>query len=168
VKEIAAPPDLLEKTKTELARAQLLDKPAPIFTAERWFNGDPVPLESQAGNLVALYFFATWCPHCAEERPFVLDLERRFGPLGVRFIGVTDHERGQTPEVLKQHLLEQQIPFSVLQDNRATSIAYKIDVIPMLALIDRNGNLRWCDRASVLSDWTIEKLLNEGQEPAKK
>jgi len=161
MKEFASPPDMLLKVNSELARAQMLDKPAPAYKAETWFNGEPAPLESQAGNLVALYFFATWCTNCAEERPFVLDLERRFAPRGVCFIGVADHEQGQTPEVIRQHLLENRIPFRVFQDDHTTSNAYKIDGIPMLALIDRTGKLRWCDKASILSDWTLEKLLNE-------
>ncbi|HUR28796.1 MAG TPA: TlpA disulfide reductase family protein [Planctomycetota bacterium] len=168
LKEFGAPQELLAKTNSELARAQMLDKPAPAWKAETWFNGEAAPLESQAGNLVALFFFATWCSNCAEERPYVLDLERRFGPRGVCFIGVTDHQEGQTPEMIRAHLAEQRIPFRVFQDDHATSNAYKIDGIPMIALIDRKGILRWCDKVTILSDVTLEKLLAEGQETGKK
>ena len=168
VKEIGAPPDLLEKSNTEIARARMLDKPAPIYRAESWFNGEPAPLELQSGSVVALYFFATWCPNCAAELPFVLDLEQRIAPRGVRFIGIVDHSQCQTPEVVKQYLATKQIAFSVLQDNGEAAAMYKATTIPMLVLIDRSGNLRWCDKPSVLADWTIENLVNEGLEPPKK
>ena len=174
VKEVGAPPEQLTRTSAELERALLLDKQAPVYGAESWFNGEPAPLELQSGNVVALYFFATWCPNCAAELPFVLDLEKRFAPLGVRFIGVTDHSSpggtvpAQTPESIRKHLAEHHIGFSVFQDNGQTSVVYKVTTIPMLALIDRGGVLRWCDKPSTVADWTIEKLLSEGLEPAKK
>ncbi len=168
VKDVGAPADLLAKTNTELARAQMLDKPAPRFQPETWFNGDPTTLESQAGGVVALYFFATWCPNCLAELPFVLDVERRFAPLGVHFIGVTNHSKGQTPADIKQYLAEKQISFPVFQDNGAAGSAYQVGTIPMIAVIDRLGNLRWCENPSLLLDSMIEKLLNEGLEPAKK
>ena len=151
-----------------ISKAALLDKPAPIYRAESWFNGEPAPLELQSGSVVALYFFATWCPNCAAELPFVLDLEQRIAPRGVRFIGIVDHSQCQTPEVVKQYLATKQIAFSVLQDNGEAAAMYKATTIPMLVLIDRSGNLRWCDKPSVLADWTIENLVNEGLEPPKK
>ncbi|MEO6709160.1 MAG: redoxin domain-containing protein, partial [Planctomycetota bacterium] len=168
VKEIGAPADQLQKTNSELARALLLDKQAPLYQAETWFSGDPAPLELQSGNVVALYFFATWCPNCSAELPFLLDLERRFAPKGVRFIGVVDHQQGQTPEVVRNYLTEKRIPFTVFQDNHATSTAYKVDTIPTVALIDRNGNLRLIEKPSMVADSTLDMLVREGLEPAGK
>lgn len=168
IKEVGAPADQLEATRTELARALLFEQPAPIYTPETWISGEPAPLESQAGNLVALFFFASWCPNCGEELPFVREMDRRFGPLGVRFIGVTDHGQGQTADAVRTYVAQRQIPFSVFQDNGATSIAYKATAIPMLALIDRSGRLRWVDKPALLTDATIEQLLREGLEPAAK
>ncbi len=168
IKEIGAPPDMLAKMKTQLARAQMLDKPAPAYKGELWYSGDPLPLEAQLGAVVAIYFFATWCPNCEKELPFVLDLQRRYEPLGVRFVGVINKSKGQTPDVVRAHLVEKRIPFTVMQDNGGTSNTYKVETIPMLALVDRFGNLRWIDNPSSLAESTLERIVNEGLEPPPK
>ncbi len=153
--------DTAEAAKIYLAYAKSLDKPATPWTAEGWVQGEPVTLDSFAGQVVALYFFASWCPHCAEELPFVLDLEHRYAPLGVKFVGVVNHSHGQTIESVKQHLKEKNIPFTVMMDAGATTTAYSSPAIPHLVLIDRFGKARWRDNPSNLADWTIKKLLSE-------
>ncbi len=162
IKEVAEPPAMLAKMNGQLARALMLDRPAPAYQGDVWFNGDPVPLESQAGNLLALYFFATWCTNCEAELPYLQELERRYGPQGLRVLGVVNREKEQTPEIVRAYLAEKHISFSVLQDGGATSQKYRVGTIPMLALIDRRGVLRWCDNPSVLPKATLERLVNEG------
>lgn len=168
LKEVGNPPEQVSRVKSQLARAQMLEKPAPAYRAETWFSGDPMPLESQLGAVVAICFFATWCPNCEAELPYLLDLEQRFTARGVRFVGVVNQGKGQTPDVVRQFLVKERIPFTVFQDNGAAGTTYKVDTIPMLALIDRFGNLRWCDNPSTLAESTIERIMNEGLEPAKK
>jgi thiol-disulfide isomerase/thioredoxin len=167
VKEVGSPPEQLSKMHAQLARALLLDKPAPRYAAERWYNSDPLPLEGQVGMVVGLYFFATWCANCEAELPFMFDLERRLAPRGVRLIGVVDQAKGQSAELVQKFLSEKGIQFAVLQDNGATSAKYKAGTIPMLALIDRLGTLRWLDNPSTLLESTIDQIVDVMPEPAK-
>lgn len=143
----------------ELAKA--LDQPARPWSAQTWVQGGPAPLELLGGQVVALYFFASWCPNCAKELPFVLDLEKRFTPRGVAFVGAMDHSRGQTAESLRKYLPEKKIPFPVFMHDGATSTEYGLPSIPHLVLIDRAGRMRWRDHPANLSDWTLETLLAE-------
>ena len=40
------------------------------------------------GNLVVINFWATWCPPCLEEVPVLIELQSRYRPRGVRFVGL--------------------------------------------------------------------------------
>lgn len=141
--------------------SKLLDQPAPTWTADAWVQGEPTPLELCGGRVVALYFFASWCPNCAKELPFMLDLEKRFTPRGVAFVGVMDQSRGQTVASLATYLREKKLGFPVLQHAGPVSTAYGLPSIPHLVLIDRAGRVRWRDNPANLADWTLEKLLAE-------
>ncbi|MBM3990298.1 MAG: redoxin domain-containing protein [Planctomycetes bacterium] len=150
-----------ENMKSELGFARQLGTAATPWKAERWIVGEPAPLEILSGQVVALYFWATWCPNCAKEEAFVIDLARRLGPKGLALIGVTDHQQGQTPESILLHVQSKGYNFPVFQDNGATSLAYKATSIPHLVLIDRHGKVRWNDSPADLYDATIMKLLAE-------
>ncbi len=152
--------DLVTSAKTTLGIARTLDKPAIPWVAESWVQGDPVTLDSIAGRVIALYFFASWCPHCAEELPFILDLERRYTPKGLKFVGVVNHSQKQTADSVRQYLKDKGIPFCVLMDGGPTNSAYGLSTIPHLVLIDREGKIRWRDNPSNLADWTIDSMLN--------
>ncbi|MFM7296944.1 MAG: redoxin domain-containing protein [Planctomycetota bacterium] len=150
-----------ENMKSELGFARLLGTTATPWKAERWILGEPAPLEVLSGQVVALYFWATWCPNCAKEESFMIDLARRFGPKGVALVGVTDHQQGQTPESILLHVKSKGYNFPVFQDSGATSLAYKATSIPYVVLIDRRGKVRWNDSPADLYDATIEQLLAE-------
>ena len=168
LKEFGSPPSTLERLNGQLARAELLDKPAPPYQPEVWCSREPAPLDSLAGSVIALYFFATWCPHCAEELQFMRDLEHRYAPQGVRFVGVVDHSKGQTPDSVRRYLAEKDMPFAVFQDNGATGFTYHVTATPTLVLIDRAGKVRWCDNPGTLTEWTIGALVREGLVPETK
>ncbi|MCC7012938.1 MAG: redoxin family protein [Planctomycetes bacterium] len=148
--------DSLKKT-LEIART--LDKPAPPYAPEQWISGDPTPLELQSGHVVALYFWATWCTNCAKEQPFLLDLVKRYTPKGVVFVGVTDHQQGQSADQVKKHVAQHGYTFPVFQDAGATSLAYKVASIPHLVLIDREGKVRWSDNPANLCEATLDAIL---------
>jgi len=160
VKEFGTPPDTLNAVNKQLELTVKLDKPAKPYTAELWVQGEPAPLEALGGHVVALYFFATWCPNCAKETPYVIDLDKRYGPLGLKVVGVMDRGHGQTPESIQAHLSQNKIPFTVALNDGSAARDYGASSIPFLALIDAEGRLRWCDNPGNLCDWTVEALLH--------
>lgn len=148
-----------------LALARTLGEPAPLITAETWAHGEPAPLETLGGRVVALYFFATWCPDCAKELPFVLDLARRRGGEDLRFVGVMDASRGQTRESIARYCAEHALPFPVLMPDAASARAWNVATIPHLVLIDRDGRVRWRDSPANLAEATVDALVSNGPDP---
>jgi TolA-binding protein/peroxiredoxin len=157
----------LEKVQKALECATLFEKKAPPFKVEAWVQGGPVTLDQLKGKVVGVLFFATWCPHCEEERPFILELERRYGPAGLALVGVVNHSQKQTVESVRVWLPKNDIHFPVFMDaNQATAGTYHESTIPTLALIDKSGKVRWQDNPSALWDYTIETLLAEDDSAA--
>lgn len=150
-----------ESVARELERMQAYGKPAPELVAEAWLQGEPQSLAALRGDVVAVYFFASWCESCAEEKAFVNDLHRRFEERGLRWIGVVDRQRGQTPESLRPFLAKEGYAFPVMLDRGATTTAFSATKVPELVLIDRLGRVRWHDTVANLADETLETLLTE-------
>jgi TolA-binding protein/thiol-disulfide isomerase/thioredoxin len=157
----------LEKVQKALQYSTLFDKPAPALRIEAWVQGGPLTLDKLKGKVVGLLFFATWCPHCEEERPFILELDRRYAPAGLALVGVVNHSQNQTVESVRAWLPKNEVRFPVLMDaNQATAGSYHESTIPTLVLIDKSGKVRWLENPSALWDYTIETLLAEDDSAA--
>ncbi|MBL8863272.1 MAG: redoxin domain-containing protein [Planctomycetes bacterium] len=160
VREFPAGEDV-ESARRYLAMMELFEKPAPALAAGEWVQGGPAPLASLRGDVVVLYFFATWCENCEKARPFLQDLEQRFEAHGVRFIGVVDHSQGQTPDAVRAFLAAKGLRFPVFMDQGRTAAAFRGQKIPDVVILDREGRVRWHDNPANLQDATLELLLVE-------
>lgn len=144
-----------------LELAALSGAKAPALAAGTWVQGEPTTLDALQGEVVVLYFFATWCDNCEKARPFLLDVFARTEPHGVRWIGLVDQSQGQTPESVRTFLATKGLRFPVLQDDGTNARRERATKIPHLVLIDRAGRVRWSDNPQNLQDATIELLLAE-------
>jgi len=136
-------------------------KPAPALDVETWVQGEPMALSRLRGEVVVLYFFATWCSNCAKERPYFLDLVSRYEPMGVKFIGVITRAEGTTVDIARPALAAQKYTIPVMMDAGTTVGMYQASKIPEMVLIDRLGNVRWHDHPANLQDSTLEALITE-------
>lgn len=138
-----------------------IGKPAPPIGATRWF-GPPPGKDPFAGNVTVVYFWATWCPNCRKEVDFVNDLRKRFAPRGVRWVGVTENSRGQTDDTVAAYLKAHQFDSpNAIDAQGATSRAYSAASVPTMAIVGRDGTIRWHDHPAALDDDVLERLLKE-------
>jgi thiol-disulfide isomerase/thioredoxin len=144
-----------------LQQAKLFGKPAPELAPSAWIQGDPTTIASNKGDLVFVYFFATWCENCEAVRPYVVDLFDRYEAFGVKWIGVVDGSKGQTVESVRAWLGPNKIRFPVAMSTGSAAKVYGATGIPDMVLIDRAGRVRWNDNPNNLMDSTIQKLLTE-------
>ena len=87
-------------------------KAAPLaFTLKDVDNKD-VKLASFKGKVLVIDFWATWCGPCKLEIPGFVDLQNRYGPKGLQFIGISVDDK---LEQLKPYVAEYKMNYPVLQ-----------------------------------------------------
>lgn len=116
--------------------------------------GDEVQLSDYRGQGVFLNFWATYCPPCEEEMPYIESQYHEFKDKGVVVLTVDVGEPKLTVEsFVKRHNLS----FPVLLDQREEIIKlYGIGPIPVTFLIDKDGKV--IDR--VTKGLTEEEIRN--------
>src|SRR5579872_4792162 len=62
-------------------------KIAPDFSLVT-LDGKPAKLSDYRGKAVLLNFWATWCEPCKLEMPWIVDLNKKYGPQGLVTLGV--------------------------------------------------------------------------------
>jgi thiol-disulfide isomerase/thioredoxin len=150
-----------QSVQTYRSFAQAFGKPAPPLQSGAWAQGGPLRLEDWKGEVVLVYFLATWCDNCEKARPQILELIRRHGG-NLKVVGVIDDQRGQTLESVRSWLPTRGYSFPVMHDvGQAAMRAWQSAKIPDMVLLDRAGRVRWHDNALNLQDATIERLLME-------
>ena len=100
-------------------------------------------LEAQAGRVVLLNFWATWCVPCRREFPALDALAQEFAPAGLTTFAINIEDADANAEVTA-FLAKARPSFQVLRDvDMAVARAYRIPGMPATMLVDRHGQLRW-------------------------
>ncbi len=124
----------------------------------------PLPGEDVTTKAILLNFWATWCPYCREERPYLNSLYKEYKDRGLVIIAVSTD---RSPRKVKAYLKRVPADFVILHDeNKEAARAYGVFALPTSFLIDRRGIIRY--KFMGLRNWTnseskklIEKFLKE-------
>jgi len=101
-------------------------------------GGEAVALGQTRGQVVVLDFWATWCPPCRAELPFIEKLRNEFAGQ-VQFFGVNDEDSGTVKSFLKKNSYELTV---LLDGKRQVHREYGVSAIPTLFIIDKQGVIR--------------------------
>ena len=139
----------------------LVGKRAPAF-ALRALDGSLLGTKSLRGRPVVLNFWASWCTSCKVEHEYLLDAQRTYAPLGVRFVGVLYQDSsGDARSFLRQY----GSAWPSLRDpDGSTAVSYGVGMVPETYFIDRRGIVRYKEAGPVwpaLLDQQIQKLLRD-------
>ncbi|TCN24868.1 redoxin domain-containing protein [Mesobacillus foraminis] len=115
---------------------------APDFTLQT-LNGDEVKLSDYRGKKVLLNFWATWCPPCKAEMPYMQEMYDKYKKEGFEILAVnstvTEKSEKDVSEFVKKYELSFLIPMD--EKNRVSS-DYEILAYPTSFFIDANGVIR--------------------------
>jgi peroxiredoxin len=112
---------------------------APDFSLKD-SDGKTVRLSDYHGKVVLLDFWATWCPPCKLEIPWLIDIERENKARGFEVLGVSMDDEGW--EVVKPFMKEVGMNYRVVIGNDATAELYgNVESLPETFLIDREGKI---------------------------
>ncbi len=115
--------------------------PAPDFTLQRYAGGQ-VSLEQLKGKVVLLDFWATWCPPCVAEMPYLVKVAREYEQKGLVFVAanVDEEEQAAVVDAFVNQRVPDLAPYAAFADWPVQS-QYRVRVLPTLYLIDREGKI---------------------------
>ncbi len=113
---------------------------APDFTLKD-LQGNPVKLSDFRGKVVLLNFWATWCPPCRYEMPFVESVYQEQAAKGFVVLAVSiDDDPAAVPQFVKEFGLT--FPVVIDTPDKRVSNLYRLYPIPTSYFIDRDGVIR--------------------------
>lgn len=114
--------------------------PAPAFTLER-LDGSSVRFPEQyQGQVVALRFWADWCPYCHSEMQALEPVYRQHRDKGLIILAVNVL---QPQETVQKFVQEIGISYETLLDRQGEVMRrYQVMGLPVTYLIDRQGIVR--------------------------
>ena len=136
--------------------------PAPDFVLPT-IDGDHFRLADYAGRVVVVNFWATWCAPCLEEIPAFVELQEKYAPEGLQFVGISVDEEG--PDLVRPFVKRLNVNYPIAMDDGKVAASYKGHlVIPSTFVVGRDGLIRSRYIGIVSFDTLvpqIEKLLAE-------
>lgn len=115
-------------------------QPAPAFRLVALAGGQIDLPQSLAGKVVALRFWADWCPYCRKEMAELQPVYARLQPQGLEILAVNV---AQSPDSVRRFVEPLGIAYPILLDPEgATARAYGVKALPMTWLIDCHGMVR--------------------------
>jgi thiol-disulfide isomerase/thioredoxin len=140
-------------------------QPAPDFALRRIDGDGSVAMKDLAGQVVLLDFWATWCPPCIAMLPTLDRMHRAWAPRGVAFVAINSDGGGITADELKQFLVEHPIPYPVVLDEARVGHLYKVEALPTLVVVGRDGRVR-TSFMGMTTEGSLERALREALDDA--
>nr|VFJ93659.1 MAG: Peroxiredoxin [Candidatus Kentron sp. H]VFJ94434.1 MAG: Peroxiredoxin [Candidatus Kentron sp. H]VFK01082.1 MAG: Peroxiredoxin [Candidatus Kentron sp. H] len=115
-------------------------QPTPAFTLTRLEGGTLAFPDALRGQVVAIRFWADWCPFCAPEMKAIEPVFRHHRERGLAILAVNVRQDHETVSAFVKRL---DISYDVLLDeNGEVARAYGVMGLPITFLLDRQGRLR--------------------------
>ena len=144
--------------------------PAPDFTLADQY-GNVHSLSDYRGKTIFLNFWATWCPPCRAEMPYIQELYEEYSQMDdsdvvILAVAFPDYGKETDIEGIKSFLEENGYTYPVLMDEEATLLfQYYITAYPTTFLINPDGNVLGYIPGSMTKDIMMDVI--ESARPAK-
>jgi thiol-disulfide isomerase/thioredoxin len=133
------------------AHPSQIGRAAPDFVVQD--GAQRVQLSQYRGKVVVLNFWASWCPPCLEEFPYLVNLQHRMPQIVVLAVSF-DHDA----DAYRQYLTENHIDLLTVRDgSERSNLAYGTTRPPETFIIDRRGIIR--RKFIGAQDWTSPDIV---------
>lgn len=103
-------------------------------------NGQSVSLSNFRGKPVLLNFWATWCPPCRYELPFLQEIYGEWSERGLVLLTI---DVGESTATVKDFVAKNKLTLPVLLDTkRSVAQKYAVTAYPTTFFIDREGMVK--------------------------
>jgi cytochrome c-type biogenesis protein len=167
--EADARSDEADASEEDQPQGQVL--PAPEFTLTDQY-GQVHSLADYRGKVVFLNFWATWCPPCREEMPYIQELYEEYSAQEdpeVVFLSVAFPNMGNEQDVdgIKAFLEENGYTYPALMDEGATlALPYYITAYPTTFLINPDGEVLFYIPGGMTKE-TMQEAIRQALEQSK-
>lgn len=138
-------------------------RPVPEWQGEllaggAWHLGEP-------GTARLVNLWATWCPPCRAEMPFLQSLHEQYASRGLEVVGITS-DGASARSSIDQFIAEAGVGFDIVLDPAgATLDLFGVFGLPATFLVDSDGSIRLIRRGPVGPEdleliETIEQLVS--------
>lgn len=136
--ESAEGKELIRTFEEAIKPSLKLNETAPPFTITA-IDGKKISLDDFKGEYVLLDFWATWCPPCVAEIPFVKQLRKKYSRDKLEIIGISeDLDLKKLNAFVKKEAMNW--PHFYDRYKEITQL-YGINAYPALILIDKEGKI---------------------------
>jgi len=124
-----------EKEVTAIDKSDL----ASNFTLKN-LKGEEVKLEDYRGKGVFLNFWATYCPPCEKEMPYLESAYKDYKDKDIEVLAV---DVGEPRIIVNQFVSKKELSFPVLLDwNADVADSYEVNTLPVTFLINEKGEIK--------------------------
>jgi len=144
----------------DAARGTDIGNLAPDFQLSN-LDGQLVSLNDFGGKPVLVNFWATWCPPCRSEMPFIQETytDKKWADEGLVVLAI---DIGEKASIVGEFVNNYGLTFPVLLDiERDVSLEYYVRGIPTTFFIDREGIIQDIRMGPFSSVMEIEKSLDK-------
>lgn len=136
--------------------ADMRGRAMPQFAVQKWITRQPDP----AGRLIAVDFWATWCPPCRASIPHLNELHSKFGS-DVLVVGVSNESQKDFDQGLVKYKLKPEgFQYSLALDPPARMSKFlDIKGIPYMAILSPDMVIRWQGHPGSLQEADLQKLI---------
>ncbi|NMA95346.1 MAG: TlpA family protein disulfide reductase [Clostridiales bacterium] len=138
-------------------------------------NGDNIKLSDYSGRVVILNFWATWCPPCKVEMPFMQQIHEKYNDVAILAVNSTATElRGGSDSKKAKKQVQKLIDsegytFSVPLDAENEVAALYSGIFPMRGIptnfiIDKEGVIRYVSFGAFMSVDHMEQMIKLAQD----
>lgn len=140
------------------AQAPQVGKLAPEFQLPN-LDGQVISLSDLRGKPVLINFWATRCPDCREEMPYLQQVYEGWSGKGLVLLTI---DIGESPATIKEFMQSNNLTMPVLLDtSQSVEQRYNITAIPTTFLIDKEGIVQVKRIGAFPSAEAIEKELSK-------
>jgi peroxiredoxin len=114
-------------------------EPAPAFTIKK-SDGSTVTLDSLAGKVVLIDFWATWCPACVKDLNYIQSIAEDADKDRFVLLGVSDDSNEETWKRYQSD--NRMIGIQVRDTDHSIADLFHVSAIPTYVILDANGTVQ--------------------------
>lgn len=139
--------------------SHLISQPRPDFVLAD-LTGAPRAAAEWNGKVLAVNFWATWCPPCKRELPGFNTLQNELGAAGLQFVGVAVDDRTAVHDYAKTVTID--YPVLVGEETKTIEVAARYGnatgILPYTVIVDRTGRIAYVHYGELPEDLAREVI----------